>query len=274
MPLKGPMPIRVTLVSSPHELEQYADVLHPMNGLSTLATTDEQADIEILEVTCAGFLEFNLNEEERSGFRTIKNKVTGDWNYYFQYEVRFTVEYLWRHFEVVIPRTGLFPENWRLVGMNGQDADARLGPDPIKKGVPILRQIDQKDVEEDPKHIVEFQDRQLEGLRAWTARGPNGYWDTAPRDYPRPSKFRQTLSPSAFQDPVAKEPILHRPASPGGVRKKKKNKFRSCERCVRHRRKCQRPSVGDTCFACTEDGATCSFVSRTRDTLETAEKSE
>ena len=34
MPLVGPMRFRVILVSSPHELEQYADILNPSTGMS------------------------------------------------------------------------------------------------------------------------------------------------------------------------------------------------------------------------------------------------
>ncbi|KAL9630859.1 MAG: hypothetical protein Q9204_004510, partial [Flavoplaca sp. TL-2023a] len=192
---------------------------------------DSEPRVRNRMVTCAGFLEFDLSEQERSQFPISRNTKTRKEYYYFQYEVRFTFEYLWRHFEVVIPRTGVFPNNWRPASMNGKDADARLKPDPIKKGMPILRQMDQKDVEEDPKHIFEFQDQQQEELKAWKARGPDGFWDTAPRNYPRPSSLRQTqagdlntLRPGAS----AKEPILHQQASAGGVRKKKKkNKFRS-----------------------------------------------
>ncbi|KAL8837893.1 MAG: hypothetical protein Q9176_005369 [Flavoplaca citrina] len=261
MPLSGPMRFRFTLVSSPHELEQYADILHPSN-----------------EVTCAGFLEFDLNEKERSQFPIIRNTKTRKEYYYFQYEVRFTLEYLWRHFEVVIPRTGVFPNNWRPASMNGKDADARLKPDPIKKGMPILRQMDQKDVEEDPKHIFEFQDQQQEELKAWKARGPDGRWDTAPRNYPRPSSLRQTQAGdlnTVKRGASAKEPILDRQASTGGVRKKKKkkkkNKFLSCERCVRTRAKCQRPSVKDNCCACEKASANCTTNSGRKDIVLAAE---
>ncbi|KAL8876193.1 MAG: hypothetical protein Q9198_005570 [Flavoplaca austrocitrina] len=259
MPLVGPMQIRVTLVSSPQELEQYADILDPTN-----------------EVTCAGYLEFDLNEEERSQFPTSENTYTGEEYYSFQYEVRFIIEYLRRHFEVVIPRGGVFPKNWRPASMNGKDADARLGPDPIKKGVPILRQTDQKDAEEDLKYIFEFQDRRFEESRAWKAREPNGNSITA-LDYPRPSKFRQTqlrnlniLRPGAS----AKEPVVHRQASASGIRKKKKkekNKFRSCERCVRTSAKCQRPSVKDNCCACEKASANCTTNSGRKDIVHAAE---
>ena len=159
--------------------------------------------------------------------------------------------------------------------MNGKDADARLGPDPIKKGVPILRQTDQKDGE-DLKHIFEFQDRRFEESRAWKARESNGCLSTA-LDYPRPSKFRQTElcnlntpQPSTPQMQIANEPTQHQPAFSSSVRKR--NKFPSCELCVRRRRKCQRPSVTNTCRDCVEAGATCKTVSRAQSKREAAEK--
>ena len=44
IPLAGPMQIRVTLVSSPQELEQYADILDPTNGLSIHSAIDDRTN--------------------------------------------------------------------------------------------------------------------------------------------------------------------------------------------------------------------------------------
>ncbi|KAL8768863.1 MAG: hypothetical protein Q9209_005044 [Squamulea sp. 1 TL-2023] len=155
--LRGMTRFREYLISSPHQLEEHADILPPEN-----------------EVRCVGFIEVILNEMERSGFPALENKILHKLYSYFQYEVRFTMGYLFRHFEVVIPRSGVFPKDWRRIpGRNGEDDDARLGPDPIRKSVPILRHNDRKDIEEDPMTIYSFQNEEFEQLRASQARSPD-----------------------------------------------------------------------------------------------------
>ncbi|KAI4231662.1 MAG: hypothetical protein LQ349_005465 [Xanthoria aureola] len=239
LPAKAPMRIREYLISSQYELEQYVDILHPPN-----------------EVTHAGFLEFDLSQQERQEFVGFDNKIMRQAYRYFEYEVRFTVGYLVRHFEVVIPRNGRFPKDWRKVpGTSGIENDARLAPEPIRRRLPIVRQLGQKDVEDDPRHIFKLQDERLEEMLAWNARGPGGHWDTEPRDLKRQSRLRNAQA-SDLNSPRSaiprsngiKEPVMRRRVRPDAI--KKKSRLPSGEQSVRTLCECQlSPSTGP-CSIC------------------------
>lgn len=179
---------------------------------------------------------------------------------YFEYEVRFTVGYLVRHFEVVIPRNGRFPKDWRKVpGTSGIENDARLGPEPIRKSLPIVRQLGQKDVENDPRHIFRFQDERLEEMLAWKARGPGGHWDTEPRHLKRQSRLRNAQA-SDFNGPRTaiprshgiKEPVLRRRVLTGAI--KKKSRIPSGGQSVRTRCECQVALPTGPCSTCDKAG--------------------
>ncbi|KAL8670507.1 MAG: hypothetical protein Q9168_004959 [Polycauliona sp. 1 TL-2023] len=259
LPLKGPLRLREYLISSPHELEEYVDILHPPNG-----------------VTHAGFLELDLDETDRSRFRIEYNPKTHKPYHRCQYEVRFTVGYLTRHFEIVIPRKGVFPEDWRKKpGSNGDDDDARLGSDVIKKAVRIVRQVDRQDIEDDPQHIFDFQDQELEEHMAWKER----FWYTGPRDYKRPSRLRNSLGDtpniaktSLDRGDSEEDPISRRHSSQGGIRKKKRI-GPSCERCLQSPCKCHISSKKDDRSPCEKSSAGHSIAKRPKKTSPASESS-
>lgn len=196
---------------------------------------------------------------------------------YFEYEVRFTVGYLDRHFEVVIPRNGRFPADWRKVpGTSGIENDARLGPEPIRKSLPIVRQLGQEDVEDDPSHIFKFQDEQLEEMLAWEARGPGGPWDTEPRHLKRQSRLRNAQA-SDLNSPRSaiprshgiEEPVMRRRVLPGAI--KKKSRLPSGGKSVRTRCECQlSPSTGP-CSTCDKAGEEYPSATQPEDTTTTRE---
>ncbi|KAL8787651.1 MAG: hypothetical protein Q9213_002082 [Squamulea squamosa] len=241
VPVDKPIRFREFLISSPHKLEDQADILDPGNG----------------------HLEFYLDEKERSDFVLIWNKITRQWYKAFQYEVRFAVGYLSRDFELVIPRGSYFPSDWRQIpGMNGADDDARLGPDPIRQSAPVVRHVDLKDVEEDPSSIYKFQDAEFERMMVDKARSPTGYWVTLPREIPRLCHLGKTKGSNLNSPRIGIGP--HQGTSkkrtkqrilPNGVGKQ--NSFPRCEWCIRSHRKCQRISMKDKCSACEKAGRAC-----------------
>ncbi|KAL8755329.1 MAG: hypothetical protein Q9199_003726 [Rusavskia elegans] len=139
---------REFLVTSPYELEDHADILHPPNG-----------------VKCVGFVEFDVDDMDRSQFRQNPNPRTKQCYRSCQYEVRYWEDHLHRRLQVAIPRIGVFPDDWRkLPGMGDHDVDARLGPGVIYKDLQIRRGEYSKDLEEDPRGIFQYQDAVLERL--------------------------------------------------------------------------------------------------------------